>query len=399
MLINIYYILLKGIIYLMFFLSNGFRPFFFAAMVFAAIIIPIWVLIFDDLIYLALPMPNILWHSHEMIFGFIIAAAAGFILTAIPNWTGNKPLRGYWLGMLFILWLAGRFSMLFYLMLPFGFAAATDIAFLVILNLFIAWQLIISNNYKNLIICLIFLIFIAANILMHLEFLNISQFLLISSQRLGVDSVALLIVVIGGRVVPAFTGNWLNANGYNVKINTGKKIDLMAMIAVLILLIFNIFMPGSNLTYLVALIAALVNLYRLSKWHSMKTLPNPLLWVLHLGYLWLCLGLFLEAGMVFDNYISESLNFHAIGIGAAGTMIAAIMTRASLGHSGRKLLAPKGIALAYILISISSITRIAAEIYDFIDHIYLLNITALLWSSAFAIIAIIYAPILLFKNK
>ncbi len=234
---------------------------------------------------------------------------------------------------------------------------------------------------------------------MHLEFLNFNQWVIISPQRLAIDSVALLIVVIGGRVIPAFTQNWLNANGYPVKKNTSKIINLIAVLSVFILLIFNILIPNNNFTYLIAILAAAVNIYRLSQWYSIKILSHPLLWVLHLGYLWLCIALFLEAIIFFDSSIPESLNFHAIGIGAAGTMIAAIMTRASLGHTKRKLLAPKGIALAYILISFSSITRILVELFVSFYPIYLLNIAAILWLIAFIIITIIYTPILFGKNK
>jgi len=381
------------------FLSYGFRPFFFGASLYAAVIIPLWLAIYTGVIPIEIPSPISSWHSHEMIFGFVAAAAAGFILTAMPNWTRTKPLQGKWLGALFLLWLAGRVAMLSYFSFPTGVSAAIDISFLLVLTSFIARQLIVSGNYRNLVICAIFAILSISNILIHMEFIGVIDWGALLGQRMAVDSVLLLIIVLGGRVVPAFTRNWLNANGHQVLLPGGRLVDKISIASMLALLILNIVIQDSFWIGLVAVFAGVVNFFRLSTWHGLKTLSQPLLWVLHVAYFWLCISLLLKGATAFSDNIPESLNLHAAGIGAAGTMIGAIMARASLGHSGRALVAPKGISVAYIFITLAGVMRILTELGDWITPAYLLNITALFWVIGFGLITIIFTPILLGPNK
>jgi uncharacterized protein involved in response to NO len=372
--------------------AYGFRPFFLASIAYGLAAVVIWMGI-RAIGGTPLPaMPPQLWHGHEMLFGFIAAAIAGFLLTAVPSWTGTRGFAGWPLITLTALWLAGRVAFGLSSFLPSRVVALIELAFLPALALLVAVPLLRARNRNTpLLLVLAALWFVDATFVCAVALGDIA--LASSALRVGIDIVLLLITVIGGRIVPAFTANALRRNGIDAQMREDRWSSVVTIGAMVAVVAADVFVEDHRTIALVAGIAALAQAYRLTGWGGLRSINEPIVWVLHLAYLWLPVGLALKALHLATGVDWASAWLHALAMGAAATMIVAVITRAALGHTGRPLVVPRSVAIAYVALGLASLLRaLAPALPDFSE--WTIQISAVLWSAAFIVVLFVYTPIL-----
>ncbi len=380
--------------------AYGFRPFFLLAGIYAVLSMLPWLgwLLVHSLGAIVLEpttlFPALLWHAHEMLFGFVAAVMAGFFLTAMPNWTGTAPVRGAALAGLVLLWILGRAAVWFGAFLPGWLAATLDLAFLPALAALVAVILWRARAVRNLILVPVLLLLAVGNLLIHLEVLEIADDIATTGLYLAADTVAVLLVIIGGRIVPAFTRGALKPTGADAAVRSTPLVDRLSIAAVVLLIPLDLLDPDSVVAGLVAAAAALVNAVRLVRWQGQRTLRQPILWVLHLGYLWIVLSFAGKAAAVLVGWPSPSAALHALTVGAIGTLTLGVMTRAALGHTGRPLVAHKAVAVAYGLVSLAALARVAGPALLPTAYIEVIMASGGLWTAAFAIFVAVYFPVL-----
>jgi uncharacterized protein involved in response to NO len=333
------------------------------------------------------------WHIHEMLFGFVMAAVAGFLLTAIPNWTGRLPVRGWPLAVLVGLWLLGRVACLVSALVPGWIAIVVDLSFPVALVVVVAREIIAGGSWRNLPMVAPVMVLGIANLLMHLE----SEGVALPAGlgwRLGIAAVIVLISVVAGRIVPSFTRNWLATRKYSNLPAAHGFVDRVALGTLHTGLIGWAFLPAFRPIGLLLLLGAALNLWRLLRWRGGATVAEPLLLILHIGYAWLVLGAALLGLAVLDDGLPISAAIHALTAGAIGTMILAVMTRVTRGHTGRDLAADRFTSVIYIFVTFAAITRVtAAFCAEWIMP--LLVVSAGCWIAAFGGFVLCYWPMLL----
>lgn len=333
------------------------------------------------------------WHSHEMLFGLTTAAIAGFLLTAMCNWTGAKPLSGWGLLALIGVWIAGRIVMWTANWWPAGVVAAVDLFFLPLLALYVLRVLLRHNNKRNLLLVGILGVLALANLMMHIGFISGTILWLKLGQLTAFNLITMMMIVIGGRIIPLFTINWLRNHGGNPEVvKSYSVVEYVSLIATALLIPADLFTSLPWLAGIVALIAAAAHLIRLTFWSGWKTLKEPLLWILHLGYAWIVIALLLKSGAAFDLFPATAWQ-HALGVGGMGTLILGIMTRVALGHTGRPLTLPAFGTVVYISITVAAISRVAAAL-QWIDYRLGLILAATAWVLAFGVFVVVYWPIL-----
>jgi len=371
--------------------SIGLRPFFLFSALWSAIAAPIWLYAFVS----GGPV-GLSWHVHELLFGYTGGVIVGFLLTAVPNWTGRLPVVGTPLALLFGLWLAGRAAMLATALNADLAAAAwpmvVDSLFLFAMTGVVWREVLAGRNWRNLPVAIMVTILALANAGFHLEagaggVANLST-------RLGLAVVTLLTALIGGRVTPSFTRNWQIKRGGPLPAVAGR-LDVVTLIITAAGLIAWSLAPAHPAAGALLLAAGGFNFVRLVRWRGDATLAEPLVWILHLGYLWLTAGLVLTGlSVVAPSLVPASVGVHALTAGAVGVMTLAVMTRASRGHTGRPLTAGKVEIAIYFLINAAALTRVVGGL---LPSIYqpLLMVSAGLWSAAFLAFVIGYGPMLL----
>jgi uncharacterized protein involved in response to NO len=379
-------------------LTAGFRPFFLAAATWAATSLAVWLSLMAGSIELPSRFDALTWHIHEMLFGFVMAAVGGFLLTAIPNWTSRAPVSGAPLVMLAALWLLGRIACLFSAMLPGWVAPLADLAFPLALEFIAARELIAAGNNRNYPLLAPVIVLAIANLLVHLQTLDVAIPAGLG-WRLGIAAVIVLISVIGGRIIPTFTRNWLTGRGASSVPAPAGKLDRVALGTLHAGLIGWTFFPESRLIGVLLVVAAVLNLGRLAGWRGLATLPEPLLLFLHVGYLWLVAGVaLLGLSLITDDAVPTAAAVHALTAGAMGTMILTVMTRATLGHTGRALQADAMTIAIYGLVSASAALRVLAA-WNLPAPMDLLEVSGLAWIGAFALFVVKYAPMLLAARR
>ncbi|MEZ5669954.1 MAG: NnrS family protein [Alphaproteobacteria bacterium] len=372
--------------------ERGFRPFFLGAGLFAALGLPLWL----AMLSLGLALPTHLgardWHVHEMVFGYGTAVIAGFLLTAIPNWTGRLPVAGPRLAALASLWLAGRVAMAVSAWAPVP-AALVDAAFPAALAA-VAWREVVAGrNRRNAVVCALVTLLALANAGFHVAVLAAVDRAL--AERAGLSAIVLLISLIGGRIVPSFTRNWLAARGAARLPAPFGAVDKAALAIVVAALAAWVAAPDSVVATAAMALAAVALALRLARWRGAATAAEPLVTILHVGYAWLPLWFALTAlHGIAPAAIDASTALHALTAGAIGTMTLAVMTRATLGHSGRPLAAGGLTALVYLLVVGGAALRVLAPLLP-LDHGDALALSGLVWSAGFAAFAIGYAPLFL----
>ena len=321
-------------------LAYAFRPFFLLCAVYATVTVFTWVAVLFVGWQLPLGWTAVGWHAHEMLFGVVPAAITGFLLTAMTNWTGAPPLRGAPLLWMVLLWLAGRVVMWTAAALPPLLVALVDGAFIPVVALYALAVLHRHRNSRNYVLVAALGLLFVANALMHIGFASGGTGLLARGQVLGIDAVAMLVVIIAGRITPAFTRNWLKLQGRNPDVVVmSPRSDQWALYSIVALALASQLPLPAALLGVVALAAAAANGFRLLQWSGWHTAREPLLWILHLAYAWLVLALMLRGLASLLPAVGNTW-VHAFGAGAVGTLLVGVMTRVALGHTGRPLALP-----------------------------------------------------------
>ena len=378
-------------------LGYGFRPFFLGAAAFAAIAMAVWV----GAVVGAWTIPSaygpVEWHAHEFLWGYLPAVVAGFLLTAIPNWTGRLPIVGMPLAILWCFWFAGRLAMFVSSYLPTAVAAGIDLSFLAALAFVVAREIIAGRNWKNLKVLVVVAILAAGNLVFHIQAIAGGNAASGIGVRIGVAAAILLITIVGGRIVPSFTRNWLAKRNPGALPAQFNWIDQAVLaVTVLALLLWTGF-PASAVSGVAGLLAGALNVFRLARWAGWRSLAEPLVAILHAGFLFVPAGFLLTgAAALWPEIVPPAAAQHAWMAGAIAVMTLAVMTRASLGHSGRPLAAGKGITAIYGLAITAAIARVTSGIVPAIP--WLLEIAGVAWIMAFLGFVIIYAPLLLLRR-
>ncbi|WP_417488524.1 NnrS family protein [Maricaulis sp.] len=372
-------------------LQNAFRPFFLAGAFWAAALVPLWVWEFAGGGSGPVPSMGLTGHAHEMLYGYLAAIICGFSLTAIPNWTGRAPVAGMGLAALFGLWAIGRVAVLAF---DGVVAVMVDLAFLFVLAAVAFREVVAGKNWRNLPVVGLLSLFALSHLLFHFP-----DYYLVAIR--GTFAVAaLLIALIGGRIVPSFTRNWLAsvASRHTATMPGPMKAYDKVSLGVLVLALLSwTIAPAYLATGGVLLLAGVMQGVRLARWKGQATLAEPLVWSLHAGYAWLPIAVGLVgAGIAWPALIPASAGLHALAAGLIGTMTLAVMTRASLGHTGRPRKADGVTTLIYILAHLGAVLRVCAALHG--NDTLLLAAGATLWSGAFLLFCIGYAP-MLFGSK
>ncbi len=380
--------------------SYGFRPFFLAAGLYAVLAIAAW------LTWLLLHAGNVvvtrptiaeapfLWHGHEMLYGYAVAVLSGFLLTAVPSWTGTKPFTGLPLGLLAATWLAGRAAMWLSAFVPAGLVAAIDLAYLPLLMVIVARSLIQRPAPRNLIFIAVLALLAAANAAVHAQWLGLTEDTAAWGLKLAILVFALTITVIGGRVVPAFTRNALMRRGETEALPKSiARLDGLCIASVLAVIVTAIAGWPAALGA-AALAAGTLNAVRLGLWRPAASLGEPIVWSLHLGYLGLVAGFLALAAADLGGWPSETAALHVIAIAGIGGMTLAVMTRAALGHTGRAIKAARPVAAAYALVALSALLRGFGTALIPSHYFTVITLAGLCWMAAFVLFTFSYAPIL-----
>lgn len=370
--------------------SYGFRPFFLGASVYAAAAVPVWLWMYRSGVDLAGPFSGSAWHAHEMIFGYLSAVMAGFVLTAVPNWTGRLPLSGRPLAVLFSLWLVGRVACS---TIDYTFAALIlDLAFPVTLASVVWREVIAGKNWRNAPVALLLTLFAGANLLHHVE--NLGTVPEGSATRLALGVVAVLVALIGGRITPSFTRNWLaKRKGEKLPASFGW-LDRAALVTAAVgMAAWNV-VPLHNASGVLLTLAGVLLFGRLVRWRGLATWREPIVLILHVGYLWLALSFaMIGASILVPGILPASSALHALTAGAIATMTLAVMTRASRGHTGRAIETDWLTLAIYVLVTTGAIFRVIAPLVP--DHyLHLLSIGGFSWSAAFLLFVVGYGPML-----
>lgn len=374
--------------------AYGFRPFFLLAGWFAVLGMGAWLWLYTTATAWPGGLPAWQWHGHEMLFGFVTAAIAGFLLTAVPSWTGRRGFAGWPLALLSTTWLLGRIAFALAGRLPPVVPALVELAFLPGLALLVAPPLLRAHN-RNTKLLLVLLALWGADAAFLLGQYRVSPDLAAASLQFAVNVVLLLITVIGGRIVPAFTANALRQRGLEVRMRSVKALERTVVALMVVMLLVDSLFPNTALAGAVALLAALAHAWRLAGWHGHRTLGEPIVWVLHVAYAWLPLGLLLKAAWLLGGFNWAAFWMHALGTGAAATMILAVMSRAALGHTGRPLQVAPAMPWSYLLLTLAATVRVFGSAWLPLGYQGVILLAGCLWIAAFGIYAFVYTPILL----
>lgn len=372
---------------------EGFRPFFLAAGLWAPMAMALWIGVLAGWMDLPTAFGPLNWHIHEMLFGFAAAAVAGFLLTAIPNWTGRMPLQGVPLIVLSLLWLAGRIAGAVSAWTGPAIAAVADLAFLAVLLLGIGREILAGRNWRNLPMVGALSLLLLANLLFHLEALDVASTADVG-RRLGLAMLLMMIALIGGRIIPSFTRNWLAKQDTAELPAAFGIVDRFALASGALALASWVVEAPPQFTGPLLIAAGIAAALRLARWRGLATVKEPLLLVLHLGHGWLAAGLILLGASEVTDLVPASAALHALTAGAIGTMILAVMTRATLGHTGRDLTAGAGTTAIYGLVTLAALARIAVWWLP-AEYDLLLKLAGLSWIAAFLLFLAVYGPMLL----
>ncbi|GAB4177501.1 MAG: NnrS family protein [Wenzhouxiangellaceae bacterium] len=371
--------------------NYGFRIFFLSAALYAVALMILWLGNLTQGWPVAGVWP-LAWHAHEMVHGLVAAAIAGFLLTAVPNWTGTGRLHGRGLCLLWLLWLSGRLG--FGFLDPYTNSAAAwiawlvDLAFLPALAATIAVPLIRTGNRRNAVMILLLIALATTNLLHGLPASNAA------ATRFALDLVTVLMAVIGGRITPAFTRNWLIRNQIAGPLpHSHPWLDRAAIASLVLVAITSLVVPHAPVLGWLCGLAGGLHLWRLAAWRGWRAASDPLLWVLHLGYAWIIVGLCLRAAGILTDAVPVTAWYHAIGAGAMATLILGVMARVALGHTGRELRLQAGGIWIFVLITAAALARVVMALGIGSGGL-LLWVAGLCWIGAFTLYLALYIPIL-----
>lgn len=377
-------------------LSFGFRPFFFLGALWAALAMLLWVLMLSGAIRLPTSFDPVDWHAHAFIIGYLGAIVAGFLLTAVPNWTGRLPVVGWRLGLLAALWIIGRGAVLFSAYLTPALVASLDMSFLIALAAVLTREIVAGKNWRNLIVLAMLLALIVGGLVFHWQAATGESAARAAGFRMMLSAAVMMISVIGGRIVPSFTRNWLAGQGHAARpAPPMARLDKAALVVALLALVLWIFAPSSALSGGALILSGLVQAARLARWCGHHCLSEPLVWVLHAGYAFVPAGaLALGCAILWPDTIDLATGQHLWMAGAIGLMTLAVMTRATLGHTGRDLRAGPGTTMIYLALISAVLARVLAGMFPSSAEL-LFALSGGLWSLAFLGFSLLYGPLLL----
>ena len=372
--------------------AKGFRPFFFLAAAFAVAIVPIWLLAVGGAVRLPPYLDPMIWHAHEMIFGFLVAVIAGFLLTAVGNWTQRETVVGVPLLALSMVWITGRVVMAFAERLPRAVPALVDLVFIPLLMITLARPIIATRNHRNFLMVAVLGALYVANVAVHLDALHIiTAGFARRACLVSIDVVLLIILIIAGRVFPMFTKN---ATGVQ-SIRSIPSLDVLTVAGMGVLTALDVFVPDTRVAATASGIVGVLAAVRAVHWGTRGALRQPLLWILHAGYAWLTLGLLLRAVAGFNGLVPSSLATHALTVGAAGSITLGMMARVALGHTGRPLVA-SAVTWAFGAVNAAAFARVVVPLFAPPTWYFgALLAAGALWSTAFLIYLVVYTPILM----
>ncbi len=371
--------------------SYGFRPFFLFGAAWATIAVAIWIPLLSGTLRLPSHLSPIEWHVHELVFGFVPAIVAGFLLTSVPNWTGRLPVVGGPLAALFCVWVCGRIATAFSTIIGSGAAALVDLSFLAALGAVIARELVADKNTSNLKVLAGVALLMAGNLLFHVG--ATTRMGTGPGERLGIAAAVMLIMIIGGRIIPSFTRNWLaQRKSTTVQIPFGR-FDVFSMSVSGVALASWVAIPVASSTAALALIACILNVYRLGRWQGHRATAEALVVILHIAYAFVPIGFgLLAVGILMPHVVAPTGALHGWTAGAIALMTLAVMTRACLGHTGRPLKATRPIVGIYAAAVVAAVARLVAALD--LAREPMLHLSAAAWVAAFGGFVVVYAPML-----
>lgn len=370
--------------------SYGFRPFFLGGASWAVLVIALWIPQFVGALSLPTAFAPLDWHIHEMLYGYVAAVIAGFLLTAIPNWTGRLPICGTPLAALVALWFIGRLAILASAKIGLATAAVIDVAFLATLAAVAAREIVAGRNWRNLRMLAMLGLLITGNVVFHAEVYAFGS--ADYGIRIGIGAIIALITLVGGRIVPSFTRNWLARKAAGRLPAPFAQFDSVTMAVTLASLAIWVVLPHSEITGITLIAAAVMQAGRLARWAGDRTVSDRLVLVLHVGYAFVPIGFALLGAAVFrPELVPTGVGIHAWTAGAFGLMTLAVMTRASLGHTGQPLVATIGTQALYLHVLCSVVLRIFAGIFGSMMLTYLAGAA---WIAAFGGFVVLYGPLL-----
>lgn len=373
------------------FFSYGFRPFFLSAALFAGLAVSAWILVLTGVVNFASTYSARDWHVHEMVFGFLPAVITGFLLTAIPNWTDRPPIHGRELAGLWGVWVAGRLLMAWAWFSPLV-SSVVDGAFLAAVVGLVWREIATAKSWFHAPMGVLITVYAGANILFHVRALSGEETDM--PERMALGLIMVLLALIGGRVTPNFTGEYLLQQGANQQPSPFSRFDGLAVVMVVLAAGAWTLQPQAKGTAFLFILAGTINMIRLSRWQGWLTWREPLVFVLHVGYGWLVLSLLVLGGAVFEIGLSAAHAVHALTTGAVGVMTLAVMTRASLGHTGRAKHAGPLTVSIYTLAFVGALFRVFGLTIG-LPTTVMLGMAAVSWSSAYLLFAVCYGPFLL----
>lgn len=342
--------------------SFGFRPFFLGAAIWAALMMVLWLAMLIHGLRLPTAFDPVSWHAHELLFGYLGAVAAGFLMTAVPNWTGRMPIVGWPLAGLFAVWVLGRISVTSSALFSPGVAALVDLVFPVLLLAAMTREIVAGQNWRNLVVVAILGVLTLGNAIFHWEAAHGVYAAEGLGLRIGLAATLMLIAVIGGRIIPSFTRNWLAKRGEGrLPAPPGQRFDKVALILLLFSLVSWTAFPQAIPVGIALLLVGLLHLARLARWAGERTVAEPLVLILHVAYAFLPLGaLAVGAEILWPGMLGTTAALHPWTAGAMGVMTLAVMTRATRGHTGQPLHADAATVVIYVAVVVSVIARVAA---------------------------------------
>lgn len=376
------------------FFAGGFRPFFLLGALHAVASLVAWVTTHAGTSVITSRWPAWWWHGHEMLFGFAVAAIAGFLLTAVPKWTKSPAPKGVPLAVLVVAWLLGRVAGWTSGLLPEVVLAFADQLFLLPLLVWAAWRVFGSGNRRNVLVVLVIAALAASDVLFHLQMMG-----MVSADRplglhAGVYVVVVLMTLISGRIVPSFTASALKRAGDETEVVTRPWVGRIAVAGAMVTATLVLAAPDSPALGGTALATALALIARSLGWRAARTLGDPLVWILHVGHAWLIVGFSLLAATVLADFGTGASALHAFTAGGIGTLVLAVTTRASLGHSGRELRVSAPVVMTYALVSLGALLRVTATFLPASTSLPWIVASGVLWALAFAGFAVLYWPVL-----
>ena len=374
-------------------LSYAFRPFFLGHGLLAIVAILLWLLAVGGTSPFSFARYDTMWHGHEMLFGFALSAVAGFMLTAVATWTGRAPVRGWTLLMLFVAWIVGRVVMI----VAWGqfnvWWSAAELMFPGLLAVVVGREIVRGASRRNYVLVVIVIAIALADLCFHVAAHSAAASLQRQSLHGTMYLIVVLVSVIAGRIIPSFTSNWLRARQINHVAHVSVGAERTTVALSLATGVVATVAPHHSLTAVLACLSAIAHLWRMARWRGFATVSEPLLFVLHVAYAWLPIGFALLALSIFWNAATFASAVHAFTMGGIGAMTLSVTSRVALGHTGRALRAAPAVVIAYVLLNMAVLVRVASPFIE--AYWFAVGLAGSLWIASWMLFVAAYTRVLM----